>query len=58
MTDINEDLLNEDPESLAIEADETVEYDPGTESSVVAIEPLIITVGRKKRKDALKDQSM
>lgn len=55
---INEDLLNEDPDSLVIEADESIQYEPDTESNVVATEPLIVTIGRKKRKDALKDQSM
>lgn len=51
---LNSDILDEDPESLAIEADEQINYEPDTESNVVALEPLIITVGRKKRKDAVR----
>lgn len=57
MTDLNQQILNEDPDSLAIEADEDVQYDPNEESAVVATEPLIITLGRKKRKDAVREMS-
>lgn len=53
---INEDLLNEDPDSLAIEADETVQYEPDTDSQVVAVEPLIITKGRATRRKYLKNE--
>jgi len=53
---VNEDLLAEDPDSMAIEADDTAQYDPNEESNVVATEPLIITVGRSKRKKFLKNE--
>lgn len=52
MNDLDK-ILEPDDESLAIEVDEDIQYDPGEESSVVALEPMIITLGRKKRKDAL-----
>ena len=51
----NEDILAYDPDSMSIEADDTAQYEPDSESQVVAIEPLIITVGRKKRRDALRE---
>mgnify|MGYP000898371147 CR=1 FL=1 len=57
MTNINEELLDEDPESLAVEADEDIQYEPDTDSNVVAVEPKIISVGRGKRKDALRNLS-
>lgn len=53
---LNEDILAEDPESQAVEADEEVIYEPESESNVVAIEPLIITVGRSERKKFLKNE--
>lgn len=52
--DVNKEVLDEDPESLAIEADETIQYDPFEDSNVVAVEPIIVTLGRKKRKDAVR----
>lgn len=55
--DINKQVLDEDPDSLAIEADESVSYDPNEDSNVVAVEPIIIALGRKKRKDALRKMS-
>jgi len=51
----NEEILNDDPDSLAVEADDEVQYDPNSESSVVAVEPKIITIGRKKRRDSLRN---
>lgn len=55
--DINRELLDEDPNSLVVETDDEAVYEPHTESSVVAVEPMIITIGRQKRKQAVKDQS-
>ena len=52
--DINKQILDEDPESLAIEADENIMYDPNEDSNVVAVEPIVITLGRKIRKDAVR----
>lgn len=55
--DINKEVLDDDPDSLAIEADETIQYDPtDTESGVVAVEPIVVTLGRKKRHDALRKE--
>lgn len=51
--DVNK-LIEDDPESLAIEVDDVVQYDPEEESNVVVTEPKIITLGRKKRHDALR----
>ena len=56
MTNINDELLSEDPESLAIEADDDAYYSPDQGSSVVVTEPEIITIGRGKRKEALKKE--
>lgn len=57
MTNLNEELLSEDPDSLAIEADEESVYDPtpDPDSHVVVTEPKIISVGRSRRKDALRN---
>jgi len=57
MTDLNEELLSEDPNSQAVEADENVYYTPkpDEESGVVVTEPDIITMGRKLRRDAVRD---
>lgn len=57
MTDLNEELLTEDPESQAIEATEDTVYfdpEPDEESSLVVTEPPIITIGREKRRAALR----
>lgn len=56
MTNLNEELLAEDPDSLAVEADEEVAYEPkpDPEAGVVVTEPMIITIGRVKRKNALR----
>lgn len=56
MTDLNEELLDEDADSLSIEADEEIQYEPDTDSQVVAIEPLVITKGRADRKKFLKNE--
>jgi hypothetical protein len=56
MTNINEELLGEDPESQSIEADDDAYYSPDQGSSVVVTEPEIITIGRGKRKEALKKE--
>lgn len=56
MSKLNEDILNEDPDSLAVEADESLEYEPESTSNVVAVEPLIITKGRADRKKFLKNE--
>lgn len=56
MASLNEELLSEDPDSLAVEADDDAFYSPDQESSVVVTEPDIITIGRGKRKEALKKE--
>lgn len=58
MTNLNEELLSEDPDSLAVEADDDAYYEPypDEESSVVVTEPDIITIGRGLRKTALKKE--
>ena len=56
MTKINDELLSEDPNSLAVEADEDAQYEPETDSQVVTTEPKIISVGRAKRKKFLKNE--
>lgn len=54
---LNEELLSEDPDSLAIEADDDAYYEPFQEAgSVVVTEPDIITIGRGRRKTALKKE--
>lgn len=53
---INDELLNEDPDSLAIEADEDSYYAPDQDSLVVVTEPEIISIGRGKRKEATKKE--
>lgn len=55
MTNQDEELLAEDPEGLAIEADEELQYQPETDSNVVAVEPIIITKARAERKRFLKN---
>lgn len=56
MTSLNEELLDDDPKSQAIEADEDIQYEPETDSQVVAVEPLVVTQGRAKRKQFLKNE--
>lgn len=58
MTTLNEDLLAEDPNSSAVEADDDAYYEPypDEESAVVVTEPEIITIGRGLRKTALKKE--
>jgi hypothetical protein len=53
---LNDDLLNEDPDSQAVEADDDAYYSPYQSTSVVVTEPEIITIGRGLRKDALKKE--
>ncbi len=52
----NEEILTEDPNSQAVEAEEGSYYDPNPDedSGVVVIEPEIIAIGRGKRKHALR----
>jgi len=58
MTSLNEQLLGEDPDSLAVEADDDAFYSPDqSESGVVVTEPEIITIGRGLRKTALRKES-
>lgn len=56
MANINEEILDEDPESLVVEADEDTQYEPDTDSNVVIVEPLVITKGRAIRKKFLKNE--
>ncbi len=56
MTSLNDQLLNEDPDSLAVEADDDAFYSPEQESSVVVTEPDIIPIGRGLRKEALRKE--
>ncbi len=51
---LNDELLNPDPESQAVEVSDDVQYEVETESQVVATEPPIISIGRGKRIDALR----
>jgi hypothetical protein len=54
---LNDDILNPDSNSQAIEADEEDYYtpQPSEDSGVVTTEPDIIRIGRKLRKDVLRD---
>lgn len=54
MSSVNEDLLSDDPDAAAIEADDDVAFEPETDSQVVAIEPPIISIGRAKRRAAMR----
>ena len=58
MSNLNEQLLSDDPDSLAVEVDEEVFYtpEPDGESSVVVTEPDIIPIGRGLRKEALRKE--
>lgn len=52
-----DDLLEDDPDSLAIEADDSdIQFtpEPDEDSGVVSIEPSIISIKRGERKRALK----
>lgn len=54
---INEDLLSEDPDSFAVEADdEDLQFtpEPDESSGVVSVEPAIISIKRGERKQALR----
>lgn len=53
---LNEELLSEDPDSLSVEADDEAYYAPDQGDAVVVTEPEIITIGRGKRKQALKEE--
>lgn len=57
---LNESLLDDDPDSQAIEADlNDVQFtpEPSKNDYVIAVEPPIISVGRGKRKIALRKLS-
>jgi hypothetical protein len=59
MTDLtkaeNEDILTVHESDQAVEADDEIQYDPLDESSsVVVVEPPIISIGRAKRTAAIK----
>lgn len=60
MKSLNEQLLDEDPNSQAVEVDDEAFYEPypDKDSGVVVVEPDIITIGRGKRKDALRKERM
>lgn len=50
-----DDLIDDDPNAQAIEADDEAYYEPyGEGSGVVVIEPEVISVGRGKRHVALR----
>lgn len=51
MSKLDHDLLDEDPESQAIDADEDAYYEPFIEDNVnvVVTEPDVISIGRGKR---------
>lgn len=57
MTNINKDILDDD-DSLAVEADDTVEYQPDSSDNVVVVEPMVITQGRAKRRKFLKNEPL
>ena len=56
MTNLNEELLSEDPNSQAVEVGADVAYEPHPreDSQVIATEPPIISIGRGKRSEALR----
>ncbi len=57
MSNLNEDLLSEDPDSFAVEADdEDLQFtpEPDEDSGVVSIEPSIISIKRAERKRSLR----
>lgn len=51
-----DELLDESEDSQAFEADDEPTFDPLTieDSNVVAVEPPLIAIGRKRRKDDLR----
>lgn len=53
---LKDDLIADEENSQAVEADEDVTYTPtpDEDSGVVATEPPIITIGRSKQKNALR----
>lgn len=54
---LNEQLLSEDPDSLAIEASEDAFYAPDQEDTLVVVtEPEVISIGRGMRKEALRKE--
>lgn len=53
---LDEQLLDPDPDSLAVEADDDAFYSPDQDGSVVVTEPDIIVVGRSLRKKAIREQ--
>lgn len=56
MSKIDEEVLDDDPDSLAVEADGDAQYELDSDSQVVAVEPLVITKGRAKRKQYLNNE--
>lgn len=53
--ELEDKLLNEDPDSQAIEADDDAYYSPDQDNeSVVVTEPEIITIGRGVRKSEMR----
>lgn len=54
-----DELLDEEENSQAFEADDELEFDPNPDKNagVVATEPPIIAIGRKNRKDELRKLS-
>lgn len=54
MSNLNEDLLTVHPDDQAVEVDDDVQFEPETDSNVVAIEPPIISIGRGKRIEAMR----
>lgn len=55
---LSEDLLDENPDSQAVEADiDEEQYTPEPESNLVIVEPEVISVGRGKRKKYLRQLS-
>jgi len=60
MSDRHDELLEDADDSQAVEADiDNVEFlpEPDADSGVVAVEPMIITIGRGKRKRVLRNMS-
>jgi hypothetical protein len=54
---LNDELLSDDPDSLAVEADDDdIQFtpEPDEDSGVVSIEPDIISIKRAERKRALR----
>lgn len=51
----NEDILTVHDEDQAVEADTDAQYTPDPDSNVVVIEPPVVTIGRAKRRAALRN---